>query len=321
MHAVSGVAVAVVSSLVAGACAVGCGACEPSSVNGKDGAAASGATAPPSAPPPPSAVIAHPPAQRLACRAIAVDGDVHLDTGSDAGTVPLLLQGLVPTEGWLAMGKGTRFVAKDPRTARETTFRGGPGRVRACVGYAEESWIAAGAFDSTFGSGEAPGQEEWVVTPLAVVRYAAAKLSVDVRPKDESVAVTMGTAFLWLGDDARLKGVDAGASGKGDDGWIRLESSSVSLSTTGATDTLDAAHAALEKCSSLAKAAHDLTSTLMTGGADAAVITQQVTTRRLARAACDVAGLRIGALPASEASLGLGKSLTEANASWTTIAP
>jgi hypothetical protein len=46
-----------------------------------------------------------------------------------------------------------------------------------------------------------------------------------------------------------------------------------------------------------------------------------VTTRRLARAACDVAGLRIAALPPSEASMGLGKSLTEANAAWTTIAP
>jgi hypothetical protein len=318
-------------------CAAGCGACEPSSVQGNDGAVASGAAAALSAQPPPSVgAHAHPPAQRLACRAIAVDGDVHLEVPAEAGLVPLLIEGLVPTEGWLALAKGAKFVAKDPRTTRETTFRGAPGRARACVGYGEESWIAAGGFDSTMGSGEAPGQEEWVVTPLGVVRYAAATLSVDVRPKDESIAVTNGVAFLWAGDDARIRATpvrggatDGGATTKNaspardeTDGWIRLENASLSLSpAAGPPDTLDAAHAAVEKCSSLGKIAHDLTSTLMAGGADAAVITQQVTTRRLARAACDVAGLRIGALPPSEATLGLGKSLAEANTAWTTIGP
>jgi hypothetical protein len=281
---------------------------------------ASGTAAAVSGQPLPSASAhAHPPAPRLACRAIAVDGDVHLETLADAGLVPLLIEGPVPIEGWLALAKGTRFVAKDPRTTRETTFRG-PGRARACVGYAEESWITAGGFDSTMGSGESPGQEEWVVTPLAVVRYAAAKLSVDVRPKDESIAVTNGVAFLWASDDARVRPTPA-KDGTAD-GWIRLENASTSLSpTAGTPDTLDAARAALDKCSSLAKTAKDLTSTLMAGGADAAVITQQVTTRRLARAACDVAGLRIGALPPSEATLGLGKSLAEANTAWTTIGP
>jgi hypothetical protein len=309
-------------------CAAGCGACEPSSIQGNDGAVASGAAAAVSTLPPPPA-SAHPHPQRLACRAIAVDAAVHLDTLADAGLVPLLVEGLVPTEGWLTLGKGAKFVAKDPRTTRETTFRGGPGRVRACVGYAEESWIAAGGFDSTIGSGESPGQEEWVVTPLAVVRYAAAKLSVDVHASpargataDEGVAVTEGVAFLWAGDDVRFRGLEGGATAKGDDGWIRVENASLSLSpTAGPPDTLDAAHSAIDKCGSLAKIAHGLTSTLMAGSADAAVITQQVTTRRLARAACDVAGLRIAALPPSDATLGLGRSLAEANVAWTTIAP
>ncbi|HTQ44604.1 MAG TPA: hypothetical protein VMI75_17710 [Polyangiaceae bacterium] len=311
-------------------CAAGCGACEPSSVQGNDGAAASGTGAAVSAKPPPSAsAIAHPAPPRLACRAIAVEGDVHLEVPGDAGMVPLLIEGLVPTEGWLDLAKGTKFVAKDPRTTRETTFRGGPGRARACVGYAEESWIAAGGFDSTMGSGESPGQEEWIVTPLAVVRYAAAKVSVDVRPKDARIAVTTGVASAWVGDDARIRDFDGGATAKASpardettDGWIRLENASIFLSAAaGSPDTPDAARAALDKCSSLAKIAKDLTSTLMAGGADAAVITQQVTSRRLARAACDVAGLRIAALPPSEGALSLGKSLAEANTAWTTIGP
>jgi len=304
-------------------CAAGCGACEPSPAQGNDGGAASSTAAAVSALPPPSASAhAHGPAPRLACRSIAVDGDVHLEVPGDAGLVPLLIEGLVPTEGWLDLAKGAKFVAKDPRTTRETTFRGGPGRVRACVGYAEESWLTSGGFDSTMGSGESPGQEEWVVTPLAVVRYAAARVSVDVRPKDESIAVTLGVASVWTGDDARIRSFDGGATAKSDDGWIRLENASLSLApAAGTPDTLDAARAALDKCSSLAKIAKDLTSTLMAGGADASVITQQVTNRRLARAACDVAALRIGALPPSEATQGLGKSLADANTAWTTIGP
>lgn len=334
----AGVVFAVVSL-----CTAGCGACEPSSAHGTDGGAASSSAAPlpslaggPGGPHPSASAHLPPPVQRFACRAIQVQGDVHLDTPGDAGLVPLLIEGLVPTDGWLTLAKGARFVAKDPRTTRETTFRGTPGRVRACVGYAEESWIASGGFDSTMGSGEAPGQEEWVVTPLAVVRYAAARLSVDVRPKDESVAVTGGVAFLWPADDARFRSVDGGATATidsetrdaaspardADAGWVRLENASASLTpTAGMPDTLDSARAALGKCSSLAKIARDLTSTLMAGGADAAVITEQVTTRRLARAACDVAGLRIAALPPSEGTMALGRSLTEANTAWTTITP
>lgn len=314
---------AVVLVAAAAVCTGGCGACEPSPPQGNDGAAASGAAATASAPPPPiDSARAHPPAQRLACRSIAVEGDVHVETTVDAGVVPLLIEGLVPTEGWLALGKGAKFVAKDPRTTRETTFRG-PGRVRACVGYAEESWIGAGGFDSTMGSGESPGAEEWVVTPLAVIRYAAAKLSVDVRPKEETLSVTGGgVAFLWLGDDARFRLVNGGASEKKDEGWIRLDGSAVSVTpASGTPDTLDAARGALDRCSTLAKSTRELTSTLMAGGADAAVVTQQVTSRRLARAACDVANLRISALPPSEASMGLAKSLVEADAAWTTIGP
>lgn len=321
---------AVILVAAVAACTGGCGACEPSPSQGSDGAAASGAVATASAPPAPSdGARAHPPAQRLACRSIAVDGDVHVETTVDAGLVPLLIEGLVPTEGWLALGKGAKFVAKDPRTTRETTFRGhdqGSARVRACVGYAEESWIVAGGFDSTLGSGETPGAEEWVVTPLAVVRYASAKLSVDVSPKNEGFSVTGGVAFLWLGDDARFRLLDGGDRGGGsekkDEGWIRLENASASVSpASGTPDTLDAARAALDRCSVVAKATRDLTSTLMAGGADAAVITQQVTSRRLARATCDVANLRISALPPSEATLNLGRSLAEANMAWTTIGP
>ena len=106
-------------------------------------------------------------ALRIPCRAIAVDGPVRVE-GADAGA--LALQSEIPDQTWLSLGPDARLVAKDPRTTRETAFVG-PARVRSCVAHREESWLAAGRFESAIGAGETPGAEEWVVTPLGVVRY------------------------------------------------------------------------------------------------------------------------------------------------------
>ena len=141
----------------------------------------------------------------------------HLPT---PGVTPLLLQGLAPTDAWLELAKGSRVVAKDPRTARETTFRG-PARVRACVGYSEESWVASGHFESAVGAGETPGAEEWVATPFGVVRYTAARLSVDVGAHDADVVVESGQAFAWG---------TPGDAGAADEGWTRLSVGKFKLS-------------------------------------------------------------------------------------------
>jgi hypothetical protein len=256
---------------------------------------------------------------RLACRVVTLEGDVHLEVPADAGAaVPLLLQGLAPTEGWLALAASAHFTAKDPRTTRETGFRG-PGRVRACVDSSEESWVASGGFDSTMGAGEAPGNEEWVVTPLGVVRYNAAKLSVDVRPREVATALTSGTAFVWPAEDARARASDAGPLAKGDDGWLRVDGGSLVLAPEGTAAGHAWARAAVARCASLGKDAHDLSATIMAGGADASTIIQQVSTRRLARAACAVASLRLELLPQSDASADLAKTLADGKAGWSTL--
>jgi len=302
----------------------GCGACEPD--RPEDAVASASASAGgPSAPVPPTGSIPGigstfaPRPPRLACRAIEVAGDVHMEGWGDGGTFPLLLQGLVPEQGWLALAAGARFTAKDPRTTRETAFRG-PGRAHACVQYSEESWVAAGGFDSAVGAGEAPGNEEWVVTPLGVVRYNAAKLSVDVRQKDVTTAVGGGTAFVWPADDTRPRGQDGGAPARGEDGWLRVDGGALVLSPTATpVVAVDAARAAVGRCVALGKDAHDLTTALMAGGADASTVMQQVTTRRVARAACAVAGLRVEALPPSDAATALIKPLAEGNAGWNAL--
>jgi hypothetical protein len=280
-----------------------------------------------------SSRVAHVPPVRLACRVIALDGYVSVagqagqagqagEAGGDAAGPPLLLQGLVAPEAWLDLPAGARFVAKDPRTTRETTFRG-PGRVRACVGYAEESWLAGGSFESTVGAGESPGAEEWVVTPFGVVRYVAAKLSLAVRARGAEVSVESGVAFLWTTASVDWKSsdprVDAGAL---EESWLRLAPgrAKVAPGDRPPLGPLDEARRAVQRCADEAKSTRALTTQVMApGGADAATIGQQVTARRTARAACAVATLRVQTLPALPEVAGLSRQLAEADAAWSAL--
>jgi hypothetical protein len=273
---------------------------------------------------------------KLACRVIALNGMATIvDPERDGGTTPLLLQGLAPTEAWFDLDKGARVVAKDPRTTRETTFRG-PGRARACVSYGEESWVASGIFESSVGAGESPGAEEWVITPLAVVRYAAAKLSVDVKPREVDLKVESGVAFTWSPgaevDGGAVNGggtvpggaLDAGAL---EEGWTRRNPGVAVLVPPGGRGAsalpeipIDAARVAVDRCAGLATSSRDLAKQVMVRapGFDAGIIAAQVTTRRLARAACAVASLRVFALPRVDAAV-LAPALADANAAWTAL--
>jgi hypothetical protein len=277
---------------------------------------------------PPSAAVApspdHADARRatVPCRAIAVDGDVRSDTDAGASLAPE--SGIAP-EGWVALGPSARLVVKDPRSTRETTFRG-PARVRACVDGLEESWVSAGAFESTVGAGESPGAEEWVVTPLGVVRFAAARLAVQVSsrrraraaaaparsseraPARDSVRliVTDGVAFVWAARDAMEHGADGGVAASADEeGWLRVAGATFTLTSGALRTPLEAARSAVQVCAAIGQSAHDLASALLGGdgrgdGAVGPTAVRQVTTRRLARAACGVAALRVEGIPSTE---------------------
>jgi hypothetical protein len=300
----------VVAAVAALVCGTGCGSCQPDKTPPPEASASASASATTTFP----VIASHPPHSmplpKLACRVVTLDGEVHIESpGVDAGTTPLLLQGLAPTEAWIALAKGARFVARDPHTTRETTFRG-PARVRACVGYAEESWVASGSFESSVGSGEAPGNEEWLVTPSGVVRYTTAAVSVEVKAHEADVTLTSGVAFAW---QASVTAGDAG--GPVEEGWLRLPAGKTKLGA--AHDETPAA--TLDRCVTLAASARALATQVMApGGASGAVITQQVTTRRLARAACAVATLRVNALPPADAAP-LLHPLADANNAWNGI--
>jgi len=58
----------------------------------------------------------------MPCRIIEGVGEARMEAGPDGG-VPLLVQGILPNY-WVDMPAGSKFVAKDAQTTRETTFRG-----------------------------------------------------------------------------------------------------------------------------------------------------------------------------------------------------
>lgn len=297
----------------------GCGACEPDRTlpKSQDIPSPSAPAVASSASPPPG-VRPHPP--DLPCRAMAVDGDVRVDTGTQE---LLALRAEIPPERWLLLGPNARIVAKDPRSTRETTFRG-PGRVRACVGAVEESWLASGTFESAVGAGESPGAEEWVVTPLAVVRFGAAELSVEVSGKRQRVRVGAGTSFIWVASDVSAPIGEGGAGPSPTDealekGWVRLSAGSTGLTQSASSAPLDAARSAAGACAVFGSSARSLASTLFGGDASSAIVVQQVTTRRLARAACMVATLRLDLVPPSEAKESVVAALNAANEDWRTL--
>jgi hypothetical protein len=279
-------------------------------------------------------------AARLPCRAVAVNGDVraedvalpgssHGKVGDDGGAgLRLAAQQELPAESWLGLAVSARLVAKDPRTTRETTFLG-PAQVRPCVARREESWVSVGVFESVAGAGESPGSEEWLVTPVAVLRYASAKLHVVVGPKGTAVTSAGGLAFAWLAGDARARwGGDAGAGGgdggrAGDtDGWERVAESPVTIEPVAPLVPLPGARAAVEQCAALADRSHELAMVLMApsvGLPDASTAAEEVVAHRLARAACAVASLRVGTLPEAPAKDALAAKLQGAVAVWAAL--
>jgi hypothetical protein len=142
------------------------------------------------------------------------------------------------------------------------------------------------------------------------------------------VTLTNGVGFAWqpsaaAGDAGGPPG-DAGSASDGrspaspepgrslDEGWLRLATGKTKLG--GAHD--EPASATLDRCKTLSASARDLAARVMApGGANASTITQQVTTRRLARAACAVATLRVNALPPADAAP-LQGPLATANSAW-----
>ncbi len=100
-----------------------------------------------------------------------------------------------PADGWVTLPTpADTLTVTLPRTGRELTFLG-PSSFSPCVG-TDEAWLARGRFQGARGMGEAPGAEQWVVTPFGVVRYGTAILEVVVSELETRVCLKGGSATL-----------------------------------------------------------------------------------------------------------------------------
>ena len=203
----------------------------------------------------------------------------------------LVVGGQVPN-GWITIAAGGKLTVRHPRSTRESVFLG-PAEVVPCVGAQESHWLRSGTFKSAPGSGEAPGHEAWVITPLGVVRYGVAGLTVQMDTRDAkrataTVTVASGSARVWHPsasgavsahlDKAAQKKSDAGAAGeKSSLAWTRLvDGTSMTLVASathpgGAADAgqLDTSGDCFADAEIAAMAARALRPTEGGGGADA----------------------------------------------------
>ncbi len=262
-------------------------------------------------------------APRPPCRAMALKGTAALradDDGADAGAPRALMVGdRVSDDTWLALGPGASLTVEDGRSGRDILLTG-LADVRACVDDEEETWVARGTFESSPGSGEVPGAEEWVVTPFAVVRYSGAKVIVQVEEKNATVQVKTGVAHAYLTHPR------SSIPGAGElpvvDHWTRIEAGkSMDLGTgdNGAWRTRDDA----SRCAAMANSARDLADRLH-NPTDPSIIAdlgpKHVAARLAARAACAVAALRVDRLAGTPANANARRELTSvirvADGSW-----
>ena len=325
-----GVAPFLVFAVVASV-ASGCGTCEPSSLTA-DAATEAVAHADPSpfpaGRPRTSSLPAHIP---LSCRIATVTGTVTAAPlwqadGATKGTADAgpLTAGEVPSEGWLDLAASAHMVARDPVSTRETSFLG-PARVRACVEHDgtsqpgrgphedEESWVLRGIFESAPGSGERPGGEEWVVTPMGVVRYDAAGLRVTASAGLTEARVDTGSAFVWPAADAAVK-LDAGV----EEGWLRVNNgATTTLRPAKAQSPAAAASKAASSCKAAADRAKDLAEEIAAPDASLGDLApRHINARKVARAACAVALLRAQVLPGGPSRDDAMQIARAADAEW-----
>jgi hypothetical protein len=288
----------------------GCGGCRGGGSSGGEAPAAvdAAAIATPSADAGAGAavVMAPPtPPPRLPCRVVLASPNVRIE---DAGVLATAAE--VP-DGWVDLPAGAKMTAKDPRSARETNFAG-PGRVRACVARDEEAWLAGGDFQSAPGSGERPGGEQWVVTPLGVVTYGAEDLRVHVQAGEVDVDAKGTHAHVWV-----LDGAVAGTGLQTIDVWSSMSAQHAALKPARPGSDPDLTNAFIAKCGDAADAAQELGVEISLPDASLGELAgKHVRARQVARAACAVARLRVSAMPDSPQKEAWTKATDAADARW-----
>ncbi|MEO8875383.1 MAG: hypothetical protein ABI461_07345 [Polyangiaceae bacterium] len=248
------------------------------------------------------------PVQKFPCRAIEATNKPALLTSpvapeplatADAGVNFLARDMQIPEEDWISLPAGSKVTAKSPRTLRETTYEGA-GMVRPCVDHDEEAWVLSGNFTAVSPGNESPGAEEWVVTPLGIIRYVSSSLTVRLGKRTVDVKIAGGNASLLVPSFVVLKdGSDAGSpiidAGVGT--WIRKDGGfSGTLTQTLSDEKIPAV--AIAACASAAADTKVIALQLDLPDASIGILGGQHTeARRLARGLCSIARVIVAKLP------------------------
>ncbi len=136
-----------------------------------------------------------------------------------------------------------------------------------------------------------------------------------------------GTAFAWTEDQAgpaNAPGAPPSSAPESSDGWLRLEGKqAMTMAQQKAAKPEDAARTAIDRCTAEATAARDLAAAVASPDASLALLApRHVIARQLARAACDVALLRVALVPRhSPARASLAMMLRDVDSSWRAARP
>jgi hypothetical protein len=233
-------------------------------------------------------------------------------------------------EDWLTVAEHASFTTRITISGREMRYVG-PGRVRPCGG--DVAIVAAGTAIGLPGGGEAPGAEQWVATPCAVVRWASGAHRVSVSANECRVQSSVGDAFVYSAPDVHFAddAYDAGAGshdeasppsvptklatseeidagGAANDGWRPLGARRA-LKARGALWPVGPAVTTCEAAAAVAKKTSPLASSPLRRADDAGIdptfgehAAASVVARRRARAACTLAEARVEAAGPDEAA-------------------
>jgi hypothetical protein len=126
-------------------------------------------------------------APAVGCRVLAAQGTA----GPGSPGVGTLLTGAA----WLDLATGVELSLKHTETTRELRVRG-PARLLACPDGAETIVLSQGGVSSIAGPGTRAGASVTLATPLGVVEYADAELTLDVGDESLTLDVKRGSALL-----------------------------------------------------------------------------------------------------------------------------
>jgi hypothetical protein len=247
---------------------------------------------------PPPLPNATPLAEQPACRAVRVIGKaMHGDVALVSGT---LLDG----NAWVTLEAGASVALKHSTSARELAVKG-PALFRACRKGREQLLLTRGNVLTTAGAGARPGAEVLIATPIAILRYGDAELSLSLDAKKLSVEMRSG--------QAELEPADASKPVKSP--LVAKDKRTLLLGKPNPEQLVLQCKRAAEAAEVSARRVGDRSASEQLGERAQA----HVRARKAARAACTIAAASAGLVADADASAGLWAEVLRWEGLWETI--